>query len=160
MIATLLQAGRDKAIQTPDIDWTAIAPFLILAVGGVLLLTIVSIVRGKLPSWFHAVWTIAVAVAAICAVVPLWQRVQEDGAESAMAGAVGLDGFSLFVTVVICVSVIFAALLLEGYVRREGLEGPEWYVLLLLSASGGVVMASANDLIVLFIGLEILSVAA
>ena len=55
---------------------------------------------------------------------------------------------------------IFGALLLEGYVRREGLEGPEWYVLLLLSASGGVVMASANDLIVMFIGLEILSVSA
>ena len=55
---------------------------------------------------------------------------------------------------------IFGALLLEGYVRREDLEGPEWYVLLLLSASGGVVMASANDLIVLFIGLEVLSVAA
>jgi len=159
MIATLLQAGQDQTLQTPDIDWTAIAPFLILAVGGVLLLTIVSIVKGKLPSWFHAVWTITVAVAAICAVVPLWRRVQEDGAESAMAGAVGLDGFSLFVTVVICASVIFAALLLEGYVRREDLVGPEWYVLLLLSASGGVVMASANDLIVLFIGLEVLSVA-
>ena len=41
------------------------------------------------------------------------------------------------------------ALLLDGYLRREDLEGPEWYVLMLLSASGGVTMASANDLIVL-----------
>ena len=76
-----------------------------------------------------------------------------------MAGTVGLDGFSLFVTGVICISVVFAALLLEGYLRREHLEEPEWYVLILLSASGGVVMASANDLIVLFLGLEILSVS-
>ena len=75
------------------------------------------------------------------------------GAQTVMAGAVGLDGFSLFVTGIICLSVIMGALLLEGYVRREGLEGAEWYVLLLLSASGGVTMASANDLIVMFIGL-------
>ena len=54
---------------------------------------------------------------------------------------------------------ILAALLADGYLRREDLEGPEAYVLLLLSASGGVIMASANDLIVMFLGLEILSIA-
>ena len=54
---------------------------------------------------------------------------------------------------------MIAALLTDGYLRREGLEGPEAYVLMLLSASGGVIMASANDLIVMFLGLEILSIA-
>jgi NADH-quinone oxidoreductase subunit N len=39
------------------------------------------------------------------------------------------------------------------------MEGAEPYVLMLLSASGGVMMASANDLIVMFLGLEILSLA-
>ncbi|MCP4435384.1 MAG: NADH-quinone oxidoreductase subunit N [Actinomycetia bacterium] len=144
---------------TPEIVWSAIAPSLILIVGGILLLTVVSIVRGRLPGWFHAVWTVVVATGAGLACIPLWQRVQDEGASSAIAGAVGLDGFSLFVTVVICISVVLATLLLEGYLRREDLEGPEWYVLMLLSASGGVVMASANDLIVLFVGLEILSVS-
>jgi NADH-quinone oxidoreductase subunit N len=160
VIASLLLAAPTKDLPTPAVDWSSIAPNLILMLGGILLLTLVSVLRGKLPPWFHAVWTISVASAAICAVVPLWQRVQTEGAETVMGGAVGLDGFSLFVTVVICVGVIFGALLLEGYVRREGLAGPEWYVLMLLSASGGVTMASANDLVVLFIGLEILSVAA
>jgi NADH-quinone oxidoreductase subunit N len=133
VIATLLQAGA-KDLPTPHVDWSAIAPNLVLMLGGILLLTVVSVVRGKLPPWFHALWTISVASAAICAVVPLWQRVQSDGPESVMGGAVGLDGFSLFLTVVICVGVIFGALLLEGYVRREGLAGPEWYVLMLLAA--------------------------
>lgn len=164
MLATLLQDAVPELISaaptTPDIAWSAIAPNLILMLGGVLLLTVVSLLRGKAPSWFPAVWTVLVAVLALCALVPLWSRVQDDGAQTVMAGAIGLDGFSLFVTGIICISVIMGALLLEGYVRREGIEGPEWYVLLLLSASGGVTMASANDLIVLFIGLEILSVAA
>ena len=144
---------------TPEIVWSAIAPALVLMVGGILLLTVVSVVRGRLPGWFHATWTVAVASVAMAALVPLWQRVQDEGASAEIAGAVGLDGFSLFLTGVICISVFLAALLLEGYLRREDLQGPEWYVLMLLSASGGVVMASANDLMVLFVGLEILSVS-
>ena len=41
----------------------------------------------------------------------------------------------------------------------QRLDGPEVYALMLLSPLGGVVMASANDLIVLFLGLETLSLA-
>ena len=101
-----------------------------------------------------------IAAGAIVAVVPLWHRVQRRRpAARASPAPCGVDGFSLFLTVVICGSVILAALLADGYLRREGLDGPELYVLLLLSASGGVIMASANDLIVLFLGLEILSIA-
>jgi NADH-quinone oxidoreductase subunit N len=81
------------------------------------------------------------------------------GPFSTLAGAVGVDGFSTFLTVVIAASVILTALLIDDYLRREELQGVEAYVLLLLSASGGVVMAQANDLIVLFLGLEILSIA-
>jgi NADH-quinone oxidoreductase subunit N len=73
--------------------------------------------------------------------------------------AVRIDGFSVFFTVVIAAGVILAALLTDGYLRREDLEGPEPYVLLLLSASGGLIMASANDLVVMFLGFEILSIA-
>lgn len=155
---TLLSA--DPLINTPEVIWSSLAPMLILMLGGILLLTVVSLVRGKAPSWFHATWTVVVAGAALASLWPLWSRVLTDGPASLVGGAVGIDGFSLFITGIICVSVILAALLLEGYLRREGLVGPEWYVLVMLSASGGVVMASANDLIVFFIGLEILSVAA
>ncbi len=62
-------------------------------------------------------------------------------------------------TIVICAAVILTALIADDYLRREGLDGPELSILVLLSASGGVIMASANDLIVMFLGLEILSIA-
>ena len=45
-----------------------------------------------------------------------------------------------------------------GYLRREGIAGPEYYVLALISGSGAMIMASANDLILIFLGLEILSI--
>ena len=40
----------------------------------------------------------------------------------------------MFFIVVICLGVVLAALLADGYLRREGLDGPELYVLMLLSA--------------------------
>ncbi len=156
---TSLLAAADAPIETPDIDWTAIAPNLVLMLGGFLLLTLVSLFKKRLPKWFFATWTIVVALGAIAAVVPLWRRVMDSGPETAMGGAVGLDGFSLAITANVCIAVIFGALLLKGYLEREQLDGPEWYVLLMLSASGAVTMASADDLIVLFVGLEIMSVA-
>lgn len=157
---TTLLAASDAAIDTPDIDWSAIAPNLVLMLGGILLLTVVSLLKTRLPRWFCATWTVLVSLGAMAAVVPLWRRVQDSGPETAMGGAVGLDGYSLVIAANVCLAVIFGALLLKGYLEREQLEGPEWYVLLMLSASGAVTMASADDLIVLFVGLEIMSVAA
>lgn len=146
-------------IVIPTIEWSAIAPSLILMIGGLLLLTVMSLIKGRVPAWFSTVWTLGVSAASLIATVPLWNRIQDTGAETVMAGALGLDGFSLFVSGIIVLSVILGTLLLDGYVRREQLVMPEWNVLLMLSASGGIVMAAANDLIVMFIGLEILSLA-
>jgi NADH-quinone oxidoreductase subunit N len=55
--------------------------------------------------------------------------------------------------------VLLCALITDDFLRREGIDGPELYALYLLAALGGVVMSAANDLIVLFLGLEILSIA-
>jgi NADH-quinone oxidoreductase subunit N len=148
-------------VDTPTIDWAAEAPLLVLVGGALVLMLVSAFVRSRRSTVGYTVFTCLVAAGAIGAVVPLWREVQDAdrGPFSTLAGAVGVDGFSLFMTVVIAVAVILAALLTDDYLRREGLEGVEPYVLLLLSAAGGVVMAQANDLIVLFLGLEILSLA-
>ena len=54
---------------------------------------------------------------------------------------------------------LLTALIGDGYLRREGVEGPEFHVLAMMSASGAMMMGAANDLIVVFLGLEILSIA-
>jgi NADH-quinone oxidoreductase subunit N len=150
-----------QPIEAVDVAWSGLTPLLIL-VGGALVLMIAGALsrRPWLPGGY-ALFTTVVAGAAIATAVPLWQRVQDDerGPFSTLAGAFGVDGFSLFATVVIAASVILGALLLDDYLRREGLEGSEAYVLMMLSASGGVIMASANDLIVMFLGLEVLSIS-
>ncbi len=162
LLGTLAQPlpVRPSPIPTPEVDWAAVSPLLIL-VGGALLLMLISSFVGRKATALYTTVTCLLAVGVIGAVVPLWRQVQDHarGPFSTMAGAVGVDGFSLFMIVTIAVAVFLAALLADGYLRREGLEGVEPYVLLLLSAAGGVVMSEANDLIVLFLGLEILSLA-
>ena len=166
MIALLASVSQPlpvdpSPIDTPTVDWAAEAPLLILVVGALALMLISAFVRSRRSTVPYTALTCLIALGAIGSVVPLWREVQDPdrGPFSTLAGAVGVDGFSLFVTVVLAVAVILSALLIDDYLRRESLEGVEPYVLLLLSAAGGVVMAQANDLIVLFIGLEILSLA-
>jgi NADH-quinone oxidoreductase subunit N len=60
---------------------------------------------------------------------------------------------------VVLISLTLALLISVGYLRREQLEAPEYIALMVLSATGMMVMASANDLIAIFLALEILSIA-
>ncbi len=158
--AVLAQLDQPDPIDTPDIAWSALLPLIVLTVGAVLLVLFSSLMKERLFRGFHAAFTVLTAAGGIGASVYLWNRIHDEGPSSAIAGAVAVDQFSVFLTVVICVSVILAALVSDHYVRREELDGPEYYVLMLLSAAGGLIMAMANDLIVVFLGLEILSIAA
>ena len=140
------------------VEYSAIFPTLALIGGALVLLTWSSLTRRQRPSIYPLVTVVAAGVA-LAGAGNLWARVRDDGPIRAIADAVVVDGFAVFFMVVIGIAVILAALVGDAYLRREELQGPEFHVLLLLCASGGMLMASANDLIVLFLGLEILSIA-
>ncbi len=157
MLYVLAQAGQ---VSMPDVEWSLIWPLTILAIGSVLLITITSLVPMLRTNGFPALFSITCAVAAAAVLPYTAQRVSDaPGPLRVIGGAMVVDHFTVFVTGVICLSVLLVSLILDDYLRREGFDGPEWYVLMLLSASGGVILAAANDLIVAFLGLEILSIA-
>lgn len=60
---------------------------------------------------------------------------------------------------VILVGTALAVLISYDYLERTGLDHPEYYPLMLLSATGAMVMAASGDLITLLLGLEITSLA-
>jgi len=134
-----------QVIETPDVDVEILLPMIFMGVGGLLILTMSS-VKKDIPAWFITGWTVVASLAAIVASISLWSRYTEEGGTSTIADSVGFDGFSLFITVVIALSVIMSSLLAHTYLTREHLEGVELHVLLLLSGTGGIIMAFSNDL--------------
>jgi len=170
--ATPTPISAATKLVVPSVDWVALLPLIILMAGAIVMITLTSLLRGRFTKSAYAWYTVVVALAAIVASLPVWARIQgwtsflwidlvpkQPGASTTLGGAVAVDGFSVFIGIVICATVIVTALFLGEYLRREDLEGPEFFVLLLLSASGGLMMAMADDLIVLFLGLETLSIA-
>ncbi|HKN40368.1 MAG TPA: NADH-quinone oxidoreductase subunit N, partial [Acidimicrobiia bacterium] len=146
-------------VQLPQVDWVTIAPEGILFLGGLVLLLAGVFVGRRAPRGLWSVSTLMIALLALWPTFHLWHQINRGHARTAIANALVIDGFAVFFFVVVISSVVLGALLADGYLRREGLEGSEFYVLMLLSASGAMLMASANDLIVVFLGLEILSIA-
>jgi len=110
---------------------------------------------------FDAAFTVGAGLISFVGTVEIWtDSFRITGEPIAAFGAqYGVDGFALVFGGVIALAVVLTALLLDNYLRREEIDGVEMYVLLMLSAAGGVLMAGANDLIVLFLGLETLSIA-
>jgi len=81
--------------------------------------------------------------------------------ESARAsfGVIVADNFGLFVTLVLVAVGILTILFSWQVVDRDGIPAGEYYALLLFSIAGMMMMATANDLLVIFIALEVLSLA-
>ena len=159
-MSLLAQVGDQLGpLEIPDVQYSAILPELILIGSALVLLTVSSLAARRPRSGVYGIFTLVTALASLIASQRLWDRISDDGAYTAVAGAIVVDGFSVFFLVLISIAVGLGALLADPYLRRERLNGPEFYVLLMLSASGAMLMAASNDLIVLFLGLEILSIA-
>jgi NADH-quinone oxidoreductase subunit N len=158
----LAQAAEASTFRGPEIQWFALSPLLVLLGGTLFLMVVSALSRRTQVRGSFAIVTVTTSMAAMILAFFLWDDVRDEGPISLVGGAVGLDGFTLFLTVAICAAIALSALLADDYLRREGLEEPlavEFNALLMLSGLGGIVMASANDLIVLFLGLETLSIA-
>lgn len=143
---------------SPSVEWWHISPLLAL-VGGALFL----LVTGALtPTWPRGLYALVTAVACVLAGVFAWfqwDALGDDGPATLIAGSLAFDRFGQFLTLTICAATLLVALVTADELYRAGKDAPEVYALLLVAAAGGVVMSSANDLIVLFLGLETLSLA-
>ncbi|MBL8131606.1 MAG: NADH-quinone oxidoreductase subunit N [Anaerolineae bacterium] len=78
--------------------------------------------------------------------------------EEAFKGMFIADPFSGFLNIVILLTAIMGILLSVDYLRRTGIERGEFYSLILFTTVGMIFMAGANDLISVFVALELLSI--
>ncbi len=159
MTATILAAAAHVTIRTPHIDYLSILPLLIMMGGAVALMAVSSVFRRVTGVGTGTLTTSLVSLAALVAALFQWHDVTTHGAKVTVAGAIAYDGFDVFIQITVSIAMLLTALAADGYLRREGVDGPEFHVLAMMSASGAMVMGAANDLIVVFLGLEILSIA-
>ncbi|MAT45077.1 MAG: NADH-quinone oxidoreductase subunit N [Anaerolineaceae bacterium] len=69
-----------------------------------------------------------------------------------------LDGFSTFLQVIFLASGITAVALAYDYLKRMEIERGEFYVLMLFSTAGMILMSQAANLLMVFLALELLSI--
>ena len=133
-------------------DLTTILPTIVLVAWAcVLLLVDLFIPRS------HKGWTALLAAVGLAAALGL--TFAQAGREVyAFSGMVVLDGFSTFLSALFLASGLGAIAIAYGYLKRMGLERGEYYILILFSLSGMLLMAQAVDLIVVFLALELLSI--
>ena len=158
---SLLAAATSAApvIHTPHVDYLSILPMLIMMGGAVLLMVASSLLRKILGVGAGTMVASVTAIAALVAALVQWDQVMTHGPKVTIAGAIAFDGFDVFIQITVSIAMLLTALIGDGYLRREGVEGPEYHVLAMMSASGAMMMGAANDLIVVFLGLEIMSIA-
>jgi NADH-quinone oxidoreductase subunit N len=82
------------------------------------------------------------------------------GAMHAFSRMMVLDGYGHFVKMVILGATIFSVLISLRYLRLEGIYTSELFTLILLSSTGMMVLTSGNDLLTIYLGLELMSLAS
>ena len=78
---------------------------------------------------------------------------------TASFGVISGDNFGLFVTLVLVAVGILTIMFSSQVIDRDGIPAGEYYTLILFSLTGMIMMATASDLLVIFIALEVLSLA-
>ncbi|HET6772844.1 MAG TPA: NADH-quinone oxidoreductase subunit N [Acidimicrobiales bacterium] len=155
MLATLGQVAQDPFAR-PAVDWHALAPDLVIV--GVLCLVLVADLF--LPEDRKAVLPSLAGLGLLGALVPVLTLAVDGADRTLFGGAYAVDNFALVLKALFLVAGYVTVLLSTNYIAEGDYAEGEYYFLLLSSILGMTVMASARDLITIFVALEMLSIPA
>ena len=134
-------------------DYFRILPEIIMTIGGTLIMLIEGWL-GENKKRNLSAFTFVVFAAALVAAIAA------NGSPGlSFSNMLIVDGFATFFRVLVIGVGILSLLSAVQYLKREHSESSEYYALLLFSVTGQCIMATANELIMIFIGLEISSIA-
>jgi NADH-quinone oxidoreductase subunit N len=140
-------------VKGPHINWDALSPLIALTAGACVVL-LVGLARSSFIRR-NVVPVLTLITLGVTAGLGVWQW---DTNEAIIAKALAIDDLTLALTMIFVAGGIAAVLLAwRSVATAEAGEG-EYFALLLTSILGMVVLVAANDLVVLFIGFELLSI--
>ena len=141
-----------------SVAYRSILPVIILTVGALVLLAVSAVLPKRSRPGLYPALTGVIGVLSLVASIWEWFDVGAKG-KVEIGGQVFYDRFSVLFMILVSAATILGALTSDSYLRREGLDGVEAYVLMLIAGTGAILMAEAGSLIMLFLGLEIMSIA-
>jgi NADH-quinone oxidoreductase subunit N len=146
---------RIAAVAAPVIDYRELSPLMAM-VGGSIVVLMVGLLRA---AFARRVLVPALAAVTLLTAAGLTIWIWEPGdREPIIEGAIAMDSLTLGVSILFFVAgLVTIVLSLRSNAAREAGHG-EYYALLLGSITGMVVLAGAEDLVTLFVGLELLSI--
>ena len=131
-------------------DLVAIAPEIILsAAAGVVLL--VEAFLPRVRRYLSEITILAVGAA-------MWARLSFELPGAVWSGALRIDRLASFVDLYILLALLLTVWMAGPFLRRSEADHGEFYALLLLSSVGAMVMASSVNLLLVFLGFELLSI--
>ncbi len=135
-------------------DLVRFLPEIVLTAMGTLLMVLDPVLGKRRPAAFGHL-SIAALVAGIAGAAAAYAH-----GGMAFGGMLRVDAFATFFRVLVMAVGILTVLPSYSFLKRQQAEAGEFHALLLFSIAGQCMMAAANDLIVIFIGLEISSIAS
>lgn len=136
--------------------WLFIGP-LLLIVGGALLVMLVDAFTEKESPDLATVSAVTLGLAGMVSFFGLLQPGTLEEVPAPLSLYLATDSMSLFFDVMLGLGGALSALMAGAYLREHRMERGEFYVLILLSAFGAMILARAIDMLSLFIGLETMS---
>ena len=136
------------------INWQLLMPELIIIL--TFILVVIFDLFDSLQKTFTAWITIVGSAIALYVSINMLQ-IGTEGTE--FSNMIQVDKYSLFFNVIFLVSTILVVLISMNYLGRQDRRQGEYYLLILLATLGMMLMASGNELIVVFLGLELMSLS-
>lgn len=141
---------------SPDVNLTMIAPELVVGIAGVIIMMVDAFTHPR-QRWLTGSLSLISLIAAGAASIWLW--IAAPAQRAAFNGMIVLDELRFSFTLIFLLVAILTILIASVWIDNEQLPAGEFHSLLLFATCGMMLMASAGDLVIVFLGLEILSIA-
>jgi NADH-quinone oxidoreductase subunit N len=144
-------------VRHADYFW-ALLPEIVLSLAAMLVLLVDVLLKGNRsePSRPFIPW-LALGGLLAAALANTWLLFNVT--EAATTGIVALDSFRVFANFIFLIAAALAILVSFGYLDRHGINLGEFFVLIMFATVGMMLMAASRDLILIFLALEVMSVA-
>jgi NADH-quinone oxidoreductase subunit N len=152
-MSALIPIAAAGHIQGPHIDYAGLSPFIVLTVGGLVVLLFGLLRSQVVREQVVPALTLLTLAGAIGTMI--WRF---NDPTTLVAGALRLDDLALIIDMICAVAAISTVVLSWRSVAPRTAGHGEYHALLLFSVLGMALLSSSQDLVTLFVGIELLSI--